>query len=476
MNDGNDHETNAPALGQRILNVLPAATYQMDRFLQLVDVVVSDRSETACVEVGPQPKLHVNAQFVDKYCQRDEHLLMLVLHELYHVILGHTTLFPRLTPAQNIVFDAVINALLCHQFREPQYLGFFRRINSWSHFPGRLLRPPPGWPAKPKSLPPAASKQERVVVELLYGAKPETVTYQEILALLEGKLTEEQDGPFVLLGDHSGPCKDSTADGGAVTDELFKEILQRVTADWPEQSGLGPQNGAGGSLADFLMPKAKSPRAEFVVALKRLLSRAGVLHPLARTAYGWKDRPTMQEYVSVLPNWRDRHAYSKELLFGAAPLLYRSERLSRRRQWTPQDISHVYFDVSGSMHDAIPWLVGAMEPLHRKGLCELFVFSTVVDTVKRGKLTIGRLENTGGTDINCVLKHVLEFPAKKTPRKIVVLTDGYTGVPNPKLIKGMESRKVQLYVGLTATGAWSEVYLKPYAIHIERLPNLPLAK
>ena len=37
-------------LRERIFNVLPAASFQMDRLLQLLDIVESDRSPTACVE------------------------------------------------------------------------------------------------------------------------------------------------------------------------------------------------------------------------------------------------------------------------------------------------------------------------------------------------------------------------------------------------------------------------------------------
>ena len=42
-----------------------------------------------------------------------EIFFLLILHELYHVILGHTRLFSRVSPIDNIVFDAVINSMLC---------------------------------------------------------------------------------------------------------------------------------------------------------------------------------------------------------------------------------------------------------------------------------------------------------------------------------------------------------------------------
>ena len=79
--------TNSSDLRLRIFNVLPAAGYQMDRLLQLMDVVESDLSPTACVECRAKPRMHLNPEFVAEHCRRDEHLFMLVMHELHHVLL-----------------------------------------------------------------------------------------------------------------------------------------------------------------------------------------------------------------------------------------------------------------------------------------------------------------------------------------------------------------------------------------------------
>lgn len=74
---------------------------------------------------------------------------MLVMHELHHVLLGHTTLFPRATPVQNFVFDAVINGIVCRMFPAKEHTGFFTDYYDTGSFPMCLLRPPPGWPGKP---------------------------------------------------------------------------------------------------------------------------------------------------------------------------------------------------------------------------------------------------------------------------------------------------------------------------------------
>ena len=86
-------------------------------------------------------------------------LFMLVMHELYHVILGHTRLFPRSTEVRNLVFDAVINALLCSLFPQPAFTSFFTDYYPSDKMPFALLRP------KGKGTPPVAEN----ALNLLYG-------------------------------------------------------------------------------------------------------------------------------------------------------------------------------------------------------------------------------------------------------------------------------------------------------------------
>ena len=88
----------AAAIRERIFNVLPAASYQMEKLFGLFDIEFSEETQTACVECRTTPRLLLNKAFLDEYCQDDGDLFLLILHELYHVILGHTRLFPRVSP------------------------------------------------------------------------------------------------------------------------------------------------------------------------------------------------------------------------------------------------------------------------------------------------------------------------------------------------------------------------------------------
>ena len=456
-------------LRRRVLNVLPAATYQMDRFLSLVDITVDETTETAAMECGPQPVMHLNREFVETRCQRDEHLMMLVMHEIYHLILGHTRLFPRTTRAHNIVFDAVINALLCQQFRDPLYTQFFTRLNSEKRFPGRLLRPPKGWPEK-MEFAPKASENERKVLQLLYGPRANTVTYHEIMQLLEQELNEENAASGTLIGDHGGENGEGAGDTVGQDDPLVVGVLRKTTANWPTESNPSTGRAETGHILDWLLPKARTPRSEFLQALAGLLRKASVLPASPQTPYAWKRQPSTLSSQTAVYNLHDRTVESRTLMYGEMPVLFATQIASSRLRWTPRDITHIYLDVSGSMSAELPWLVGALEPFSRRGLCRIYAFSTVVSEVKRGEDFGKKIKNTYGTNINCVFAHLLGFPRAKTPGKIVVITDGYTGIPQVEYVEQFKQRRVELYLGLVAHGY--DRNLQAFAKIVEKLPAL----
>lgn len=457
-----DHDATATRnIRSRILNTLPAAEYHMDRFLSLVDVTVSDRTPSACVEAGPQPILYVNPRFLESCCQTDEHLLMLVLHELYHVTLGHTRLFPRLSPLDNIAFDAVINALLCRRFPERPYVSFFQNINPSSRLPGRLLRPPEGWPDR-LNLVPEAGEAEQKVMTLLYGQCLYGTTYEEIRVLLRSSV-EGADGPAMLVGDHREEAS------RAPHAETLEGIVRETTQGWPLPSG---QFLPGRGLPDpaEVQPRLRSPRAEFLEALAALLAMARVV-PTARDAiYEWRRSPVRDARQTVLPNAGDRLAAAKSLLYGVEPVLFASEATSHRPRLLPRQMAHVYVDVSGSMETMVGWLLGALEPLVRRGVCRLYAFSTVVADLSEGRRVLRDVRTTYGTNIDCVLQHLAGLRKDRCPGHAVVLTDGWFDPPAMDLLVTVEKRKVRLHAGIV--GGYSDTGLQRWAHTVHYLPQL----
>ena len=103
------------------------------RLLNLLDIEATDAVPTAAVTLGGRSRLLLNPRFVAEKCLADHDLVMLVLHELHHVALGHTRLFARLTPAQNWAFDCVINAQLCRLYPRAASHGSLPALLSRRH-------------------------------------------------------------------------------------------------------------------------------------------------------------------------------------------------------------------------------------------------------------------------------------------------------------------------------------------------------
>jgi hypothetical protein len=228
------------SLAERILDTFPSGSYALSALLRLMDIVESTSVPTAAVECRVQPRLLMNPEFVARHANTSEKLLALVMHELHHVLLGHTTLFPRITPVQNFVFDAVINGLVCRMFPAEEHTSFFTDFYSADAFPECLLRPPAGWPGsgpvKPAtpggiaSLPEPGREIVREVHEALYswgGA-----TYQEVFDALPKLLDAQAIAGIPLLGGHGA---DGVPDGELEHHSpLLFEIVRGIVAQWPQ--------------------------------------------------------------------------------------------------------------------------------------------------------------------------------------------------------------------------------------------------
>jgi len=105
------------SLLERILNCFPTGHYAITAFLRVVDIVESRDVPTAAIENKISPRMLINPDFVEQHAETPEKLLMLVMHELHHMMLGHTVSHPRITPFDNFVFDAVINGFLDRKTR-----------------------------------------------------------------------------------------------------------------------------------------------------------------------------------------------------------------------------------------------------------------------------------------------------------------------------------------------------------------------
>lgn len=461
-------------LMRRLVSCMPAATFEMETFCRLADIVVTRKVPTAAVECVLRPRLLMNPDFVKKYCARDEHLFLLVMHELWHITLAHTRMYPRATPVHNIAFDAVINAGLSRQFAGPEYRGFFEKINPVPNFPQVLLRPPEGWPHNPRypDVGPAGTVD---ILKRLYphdndpNVKPPF--YAEILALLRQYAEENglvwEDVEVVLLGDHDGDGQGDGKEGKLLDNPAMKDIMKKVVKRWPKMPAGAPRAGGNGGQRDLITTDieqaAERAKRKFADILRRCLNPGiGEQHRRAK-----RDVAGLSG-TSVLPNARDRSAPAKKRL-GSPNTLWSQPGTTRARVPDVPGKAYIYLDVSGSMADVLPYLMGLLVPYVANGKADVFQFSTIIEPFPFADLKRGQVQTTGGTNINCVMQHLLADKSKV--RRALLLTDGYTGYPSDQDVHLTRENNISVHVVMPAD-EHTEEQLQSIAKSMTILPSI----
>ncbi len=429
---------------RRLVGCMPATQFEMHTLTRLAGIVATHDIPTASVECKRRPRMLINPTFVAKHCFRDEHLFLLVMHELWHVLLAHTRMYPFSTPAHNIAFDAVINAGLMAKFSTPEYRGFFDELYAADEFPGCLLRPPVGWPYAPE-YPNVGPPGTRDLIERLYprnnfrpffGNKP---LYEEILRLLINSGMDFSVMPIVLLGNHGD--QPLNPDGSPINDPFMKNALKEAMKKWSPMRIDG--HGYGGEMTEWnieMGPDYSSARRKFSAVLRKTLGdKRGREFRKARMPV------RTNSGGGVMPNPRDRlHPARKSL--GIDSLLYNQPAFVAARVPQRPALAHVYLDVSGSMSDLLPHLLSLLVPYVIKKQATIYQFSTVVRELEAAKLRSGRVQTTGGTNINCVLQHITEYDGKV--QKALILTDGEVGAPVHTLAAKFDDLQIVMHAVL----------------------------
>lgn len=426
------------AIRKRIYNVLPAATFQMHKLLQLVEIEYSEQTETARIELRKYPRMQLNRDFVTQRCGTDEFLFMLVMHELYHVLLGHTRLHSKCTQLDNIAFDAIINATLCRRFPDPLYTRFFCSLYSWESFPSCLLRPPAGWRSDHMgtlSLDPHPPDVQKAI-SMLYGCG--TATYGDVYSLFENLSVTNLSVP--LLGNHAQAEDDDMSIG-------FKKELIAISMNWPE---CEERTAAGKSFTqlDFTLPVAARENRIVSRKLRALFRRIGINRTGASSPVK-KVTDSLIGTQTVLPSMRDRRSAAFEQIYGHPPIFQHDTLVTRRRRDEWRHRPHVYLDISGSFEQYLPVIVTSLLKPLRDRVCRVFAFSDVVDEVRPSSLSRYKCKNTHGTSITAVFEHILGLPPTQRPKRVAIITDGIVETVDNQILSKLNELKIELHVALS---------------------------
>lgn len=416
----------AAAIRDRIFNVLPAASYQMEKLFGLLDIDFSDAIPTACVECSMTPRLLLNKEFIDEYCSTDGDLFLLILHELHHVILGHTRLFPRGNKIDNIVFDAVINSMLARSVGQSVGVKLFTSTNSFDSFPARLLRPPPGWPGPFHEAIAHLPEKEKRAIHLLYGPDDGTLTYHDIYEALRASLTALDLGDLTLLGNHGEESPENP---------LLTGVVRSIVEGWPPPPFRISGRDQGTNAKDYFLKREEVPGVAFKRAFREVLRKCGIHSGRGPAIYRPRVSLCDRTIETVLPDERDRRITALRSITGVSPLIYRSSIQEPRVRRARLPVVHLYLDVSGSMNQCLPYLTAVCREPFRRGELKVFAFSTVVSEAKGTDLSRIPIKNTGGTDIDAVLRHLNDIPSGRRPKVVLLATDGYVGRPAASLLR-----------------------------------------
>lgn len=413
-------------LKERIYKVVPSCSLHMMELLSIMEIKITSEISSAAVTIENRPTLLINKDFVDTYCKTDEHLLMLIMHELYHIILGHTRLFDCHSDIDNIALDAIINALLCRSFKDSDYTSFFTNINSDDKFPNCLLRPI-GKNTPKKYIP---------FLNTLYNT--EYGTYFEAYELIINNLKEGLiNGDFILIGDHS-------KNGSSISNPIMKELLDKVISKWPRELVIRGRD-LGGKLVDEKTTLEKIDKVKEKKMLK-LLKESGVIDGnIISNKYRCNYIKT--NALTFNPNYKDRTILSKTILYNN-PILYNNEVTNYSLVKENPTKTLVYLDVSGSVKDEIKKIMPLLKTPYKNKECLLYVFSTVVENITYKDFMNGKYKTTGGTDINSIFKHYFDLKKKNQVKKILILTDGFVGDVKTCYLDKIKNKKIKIYCGL----------------------------
>ncbi len=457
-------------LKRKVLRVVPAGNVYMETLLKIAALQWSTATETCAITCSAPPVMLFNKEFMNAYCRRDEDVLMVLLHELHHILYGHHALFKNVDLAHNVAFDAIINARLCKAWPERRYTLFFRKAYANQGFPEILLCPPPGWP-KEKAPPDMRDEERRRLLrqigmkrairvlafrKKLYG-QAASVSYADALSLFQTMPLPEA---LLLIGNHSNQRNSATpgnegerrpCDSAHAYMVETARAMNRVIAQ-TEQNKADNTFGSGHGLKD-VHPRRATPKQDFLNQLRKILGRAGVYKQTGLGRYRRQKVDSVRQTVTAMPNWRDRSAPAKQILLGRPPVLYASNTPASVARRERAGAAHVYVDVSGSMNSDLPWITGALRPLENEGLCRIFLFSTVVKALPRGVIGKGGLPTTGGTDIEPILGHISAMRSQERPRDIVILTDGLFQSPRYHVLDAFKKTGVSIHGAVTHCGS-----------------------
>ena len=238
-------------------------------------------------------------------------------------------------------------------------------------------------------------------------------------------LTPTEEVPVVLL--LGGHREGSSREGMGSEMGLPSEILSRV-AEELKRNAVRPNTrvaGYGLSLYDYFLEILDTRQS----LKRRMLERFTTEQKVDRFRKSFQQPRVGVSPIPIQPSKRDF-----VLLAAGIPPFHYQNRVHRSAE--QERGLAIYLDVSGSVNQHLPEIIGLLQSLKRD-LKTIFLFSNKVVEVPFKRLLKGHVETTFGTDFDCIAESIVE----KMFDKAVIITDGYAGM-NEANKETLQERKV----------------------------------
>jgi len=339
-------------------------------------------------------------EFVKAKVKSREDVFSLVMHELMHPLFNHYIYSAG--ALTNIACDAVINASIGRFFPAHSDVGrLFTRCYADRGIEA-ILRP---------GCQNVREGRFEGIYTNLYGShvrQTDRLTTGELIQTLKVLCEPVKVGAILLIGSHGECERKGASPGGDI--ELPQEILEKLAGEIEKAVKSSDAAGHGETLFGMLLQILKTHLSMRRKLLKKFLTERAVGKFLEQN----RSARRITSPVMLTPSKRDLVL----LASGVWPVLFHnraySETKSRGRGLA------VYLDVSGSVHDDLPRILGVLGNM-QSDIEKVFTFSNdIVETSLKALAKGEGIRTTYGTDFDCVVASILErgYP------KAVVITDG----------------------------------------------------
>lgn len=471
---------------EKVIHILSSVISNKDILLDSfkeIKIVKKDSPESpflSTIGITYKGELVINEEFIEKEIVTIDSLRTVLLHELYHPVLGDTLEVKKFCKddpelnlkylASNIAQDCRINSFLYN------YFGLFlqKDMSFFETFYTKLITDNPENPLnclynllKPNSIF-SGSEEDKLLVphyaHIYALSKNHTISsykslYTDILEILRKKADKNNIDEFMqnLLGSHSQELKDMEEEdtreddlGDELTEYkkgLDKNLGKELVDNLKDEKYL--EAGINYNAAYQILTEIEGTDQKIDMLLFKKLSFDSLFSNIRLAS---KKTTTVKVKKTKIP-YKILNRDLLSISLNQIPILWNHCELEKE---TEKCLLPIYLDVSGSMEQDLPEIIRLILNIDQD-IDHVWGFSNEVYKHSLDDLKEFKIKGTGGTDFECIIKHAKAH----NHQNLLVITDGYAHCRHPKeVIQGIDDVIVILTSKNPARDNWFSLVYK----------------